>query len=306
MNPLSQSVREPSPTRPSNSRWNALVAIGVAVVLCGCVDIDKLREAQSTFNEAATAEDQSRLAAYTKGSNADVGTLSARASIGYAKTIAILTGLSDKDKTQLSADKLLGSAQTIEALSRWRLRDYDGALKVATAIKSDTLYPRDLALITALPGLIEISEAYDKIYLPDPHPDPTRQDPGKKECLFGGDADGVKNFDKIDGLLSDAIRDIDKAMSQVTPTDPVTGYLLQAQLSAYKNKTDALAYACKTAGLAPTKKKLSDVELKAAKATLEKFYCGSQTNPTQPVANPQAEFWSTIIGLPLPATCALH
>src|SRR5467141_4031655 len=113
----------------SHQLWKRCACAGLCAALTACADVDKLREAQASFNAASTAETEARLSAYTRvsGAPANVADLSAQASSGYAKTLSILKGLTDKEIQQLQSDKLWGNAQTLEALSYWRLKDYDRA-----------------------------------------------------------------------------------------------------------------------------------------------------------------------------------
>jgi hypothetical protein len=281
--------------------------ICLVCALGACADIDKLREAQASFNIASTAETQSRLATYTAGGAVNAGDLSVQASTGYAKTISILKGLSDKETSQLKTDKLWGNAQAIEALSYWRLKDYRNATDVAKQIDAASLYPRDAAMIAALPGLVMISEANDDIYIWDPSDTVLTTD--KKQCLFGGGAGGRKSFDAIDALLDSAIKTIDSGRGQVSRDDPVYNYLLQADLAAYKNKMDALANRCTAADffgggpqpVLPQKATLTPGELTAAGQRLGELYCSLQGKAKDPTVDPLVGFWSAIMGLPLPA-----
>jgi hypothetical protein len=283
-----------------------LPVICLVAALCACADIDKLREAQASFNIASTAETQSRLATYTAGGAVNTGDLSLQASTGYAKTISILKGMSDKETSQLKTDKLWGNAQAIEALSYWRLKDYRNATDVAKQIDAASLYPRDAAMIAALPGLIMISEANDDIYIWDPGDTVLTTD--KKQCLFSGGPGGRKNFDAIDALLDSAIKTIDSARGQVSRDDPVYNYLLQADLAAYKNKMDVLANRCTAADFSgggpqpvlPQKATLTQGELTAAGQRLGELYCSLQGKAKDPTVDPLVGFWSTIMGLPLP------
>ena len=77
---------------------------------------------------------------------------------GYASALLSLEKLANnQDETRLRKDGLWGSALTLKALSQWRLGQYDQAIATAQLAKQsagDQTYPRDLALITALPGLV--------------------------------------------------------------------------------------------------------------------------------------------------------
>jgi len=292
----------------SRGLWKLGAFACVVAAFAGCADVDKLREAQASFNAASTAESEGRLSAYTRvsGAAANVGDLSVQASAGYAKTITILKGLKDKEIQQLQADKLWGEAQTIEALSYWRLKDYDHATQVAGSIQSKDLFPRDAAVVDALPGLIKISQANEDIFMDDPQA--PYKDASGRQCLYGGGAAGRKNFGQIDSLLDSAIQDLEQATAKAAPTDPVYTYLLQAQFSAYKNKADALAYGCRAPNPPPEKRVPTTAELQAAQSKINKFYCGLRSNTPKPSADALIEFWTTLLGLniPDPSVCSLQ
>jgi hypothetical protein len=286
----------------------------VAAVICSlyaCADVDKLREAQTSFNEAATADTQSQLAAYTSG-GINAGDLAVRASAGYARTIAILNSLKPDETNQLKTDKLLGSAQMLQALSYWRLQDYDSATRVAGGIDKSGLYPRDAAMSAALPGLIEISEANSDIYTGDPK-DPFVTKDGK-QCLFGPGTvpTGRKSLDAVDALLADAIAHLDEVKAGVSRDDPVYVYLLQATLAAYKNRSDAVANRCTQQDFdeLPPHLVLPDsgaVEARRqswwpqAQDNLNQLYCALQSKTKDQTTDPLIQFWATIQGLPLPS-----
>ena len=288
--------------------WKLGAVACLATAFAGCADVDKLREAQASFNAASTAETEGRLSAYTRvsGAGANVGDLSVQASAGYAKTIVILKGLKDKEIQQLQADKLWGEAQTIEALSYWRLKDYDHATQVASSIQPKDLFPRDAAVVDALPGLIKISQANEDIFMDDPQA--PYKDASGRQCLYGGGAPGRKNFGQIDSLLDSAIQDLEQATAKAAPTDPVYTYLMQAQFSAYKNKSDALAYGCRAPNPPPGKRVPTAAELQAAQSKMNKFYCGLRSNTPKTTVDALIEFWTTILGLNIPdaSVCSLQ
>jgi hypothetical protein len=137
-------------------------------------------------------------------------------SSGYAAALVSLDKLESKDEAQLRKDGLWGAALTLKALTQWRLGQFDKARDTATdAGKStgDQLYPRDRAVIAALPGLIKTDQAYNKILTNAPFAD-------VQDLLIG---------------RSGAVADVDKARAQVEKDHPVQVYLLQAQLAAYRN-----------------------------------------------------------------------
>lgn len=190
------------------------VAIALVVVLAdGCTTVDRLREAQDAFNQGAAAENAQRL---VPGNAADTLTSLTSVRTSYATALQSLEKLSDDEKKSLRDDGLWGAALTLKALCQWRLGEYDKALATAVEARKDTpeqIYPRDQALLLALPGLIKTDQAYAKIL-------DKQSFPAIKELLVGD---------------AGAVSDIRKARAAVGDKHPVQIYLIQAQLAAYRN-----------------------------------------------------------------------
>lgn len=190
-----------------------IALILVAVLAAGCAAVNHLREAQDAFNQGAAAENVQRLAGDSP-KEALASVTAARNS--YASALLSLDKLSDSDKKSLREDGLLGTALTLKALCQWRLGLYDKALTTAaeaTSIVPEQIYPRDRALLLALPGLIKTDQAYDKIL--------RRQ-----------------SFDQVKELLvgsNGAVANIQSVRDTVEQKHPVQSYLVQAQLAAYRN-----------------------------------------------------------------------
>lgn len=193
-----------------------LIAIWIVFFL-GCASVNQLREAQDTFNQAAAAENAQRFDQYP----AVAVTSIAAARSSYASVLLSLGKIDNTDKKQLIQDKLWGTVLTLKALCQWRLGQYDQALKTNEEAKStaaDQLFPRDRAILEALPGLIKTDQAYDKIL-------------------------NKKSLQEISDLLigaKGAIADIDNARISVDKDHPVQIYLIQAQLAVYRNYEVAL------------------------------------------------------------------
>jgi len=199
----------------------------IALVLAtGCAGVNRLREAQDAFNQAAALENAIRLDG-TQSANATVTSLSAVRN-GYTSALLSLDKIETKDIEKLKQDGLWGNVLTIKALTQWRLGLYDKSLNSAAEAKntvpSDQILPRDRALLEALPGLIKIDQAYSKIQtyskIEDPH----------------------SKFEEVNILLTGdvgAIKDLDHARKTVERDHPVQIYLIQSQLAAYRNLMDA-------------------------------------------------------------------
>lgn len=199
----------------TGSAWlRRSVALALVVVLAdGCATVNRLREAQDAFNQGAAAENAQRL---VPGTAADTLTSLTSVRTSYATALQSLEKLSDDERKSLRDDGLLGAALTLKALCQWRLGEYDKALATVVDAKKDTpeqIYPRDQALLLALPGLIKTDQAYDKTLKKESFGD-------IKELLVG---------------TSGAVSDIQKARGAVGDKHPVQIYLIQAQLAAYRN-----------------------------------------------------------------------
>jgi tetratricopeptide (TPR) repeat protein len=185
----------------------------------GCASINHLREAQDAFNQAAATENALRFD--TKASDAAAGLIAVRS--GYASALLSLEKLEDsKEQAQLRNDGLWGTALTLKALTQWRLGQFDKAIATADQAKQnagDQVYPRDQAVMMALPGLVKTDQAYDKIVRSN------------------------TTLVEVEGLLigeRGAVTDIQRARTQTDKDHPVQVYLLQAQLAAYRNYQVAL------------------------------------------------------------------
>ena len=202
----------------------AVVTLGLVLSLfaAGCQTVSSLRDAQDTFNRAAAAENalRSDLNRPLDGGGADtmIGLGSARC--GYASALLLLNRIISESSDKLRNDQLLGDALTLKALCEWRLGQFSNAVATAQSAQSaaaDQLFPRDRALLRALPGLIKTDQAYQKIMERKPLPE-------IEQLLVSGNG---------------AVADVQAAREGVDRDHPVQVFLLQAQLAAYRNFTVA-------------------------------------------------------------------
>jgi hypothetical protein len=205
---------------------SSVAAVALTLVLlflaAGCQTVGSLREAQDTFNRAATAENalRSDLNRPLDSGGADtlIGLGSARG--GYASALLILKRITSESPDKLRNDQLLGDALTLKALCEWRLGQFSNAVATAQSAQSaaaDPLFPRDRALLRALPGLIKTDQAYLKIMDQRPLME-------IEQLLISG---------------SGALADLQAAREVVDGDHPVQVFLLQSQLAVYRNFTVA-------------------------------------------------------------------
>ena len=210
----------------------------LALLLAACQSTNRLREAQDSFNAAAALENSAQLeplfgkpgleAQLQKPAQNALADLSTARS-GYAAALLSLKRIAGKDLDQLKADKLWGAALALQALTEWRLGKYDDALHTADDAASkagDQLYPRDAAVLTALPGLIKIDLAYDRIAAM------TNGSPANSNLL----TEVARRLVGVPGEKDEsAVKDLQEARKKAGPTHPVNLYLMQAQLAAFRN-----------------------------------------------------------------------
>ena len=143
------------------SKKRFCVLLLLSFLIAACVShVKELREAQSQFNQAASLENELQIAMEA----GDAIAMSAMVNSSYRQTVKILSDLLDTKRQPLQEDNLLGTAYTLKAYAEWRLGDYEAAVTTSTAALEAKLFPRDLALITALRGpLTDTGKHRDKI-----------------------------------------------------------------------------------------------------------------------------------------------
>jgi hypothetical protein len=283
--------------RMRNSRLNALmmvpiVGIALALLLAGCAEVNYLRDAQSSFNEAARLENQSRMAqTVTFASAPGVGNEDIIRA-GYANAVFSINCLNSKQIESLKSDKLWGVALTIKALSYWRLGNYDKdkegnydkvgqVITEANALSGDQLYPRDRAIMKALPGLLQIDEAWTLIFAKTKEMTPE----AKKQRLSGEGG--------VVPLLDNAIVTLDKVRSSADNPE-VQGYITQAILSSYRNKMTA--YKVLAGGTySSAEKKKAESEVTELDCSFKKYLNDTElTDARRQVIEP----WKARLGFP--------
>jgi tetratricopeptide (TPR) repeat protein len=196
---------------PRKSKCRFFILLLLSILITACVShVKELREAQSQFNQAASLENE--LQFEMEASNAVA--MSAMATSSYRQTVKILSDLLDTKREPLQEDNLLGTAYTLKAYAQWRLGDYEGAVNTSTEALETKVFPRDLALIAALRGLIKNDQAYYHM----------------QEKDYG--------YRDIKTLLQEALEDITKGLAVASKEDNVRLYLLLSELIVLKNWTD--------------------------------------------------------------------
>jgi hypothetical protein len=250
-------------------------ALLLAVWAVGCASINYLREAQDAFNQAAAAESTLRFESTSPVDGNASATAAAWSSArnGYTSALLSLEKLDAEDQRRLRADGLWGTALTLKALSQWRLGLFDKALVTADEARttaSDQVYPRDQALLLALPGLIKTDQAYDKIL---------RQRPlAEVEALLIGSNGAVAN--------------LEAARASVDRDHPVNLYLLQSQLAAYRNFMVAKDRLDNHATVPPT-----DPARAQANAALKELNRLLKSQNAGPDGQKLVDYWARLCGL---------
>ena len=172
----------------------------------------KLQEAQDIFNVAAEMELE------LKSNPSDGGIIApiTRIDANYRTAHAMLSSLIQEQKEAMSADSLLGTAYTLKALIEWRLGEFNASINTSKEanIHGVHTYPRDKALLNALPSLIKNDQA--------------RQFMDSQ----------MATYSTVEELLKGSV----SGLNELTNTDPMMNsmrlYLLTSQLSALKNWLD--------------------------------------------------------------------
>jgi hypothetical protein len=261
----------------------AVLFVLLTLGLAACGASPDLREAQTAFSDAANADNAARLAAFSTTANEakSTGTAAVSASAGYARAAALVQKM---DRKQLAADKELGVAQSILAMSQWKLKDWDGAASSAqtlSAMDATQVVPRDRALADAMPALIRIDQAHDAIFAPGVQAKPADQ-------LAAYRAAQIAQLDAAVALL-------DGVIGGATEADPITLYILQAELAALRNKQDAVQR-LRTAGDPPGSGALSVHDLMLAQCRMAQLVAGTQRNGTEADGQAAGALWQKVLG----------
>jgi hypothetical protein len=211
------------PRRPLGRLLLVLLLAMTAASGCG-TSTNRLREAQESFNQAATAENELRFdVELPEGPVQDPVARNTTIQNGYASALLSLGKLEQQDVEQLKSDKLWGNVLALKALAQWKLGLLDQARQTAAEAQqagADQLLPRDQALLAALPGLIKVDEAFTALQRVPAEPSPAQR---------------ATTLGNVQLLVSDALTAIDRGRVAGGPAHPVQLYLIQAELAALRN-----------------------------------------------------------------------
>lgn len=262
-----------------------IVVLLVALVAAGCAGTNRLREAQTAFNEAAAAESQLRFGdALAEGSTQGAVTQHTTIQNGYASALLSLDQLDARDVARLKQDRLWGNVLALRALAQWKLGMLDRArdtAKEAQQVAADQIFPRDRALLLALPGLIKTDEAFAALERLPAQPT---------------DAQRAATLRNVQLLIADASDAIDRGRGAADAAHPVHLYLIQARLAALRN-------------LQVAHQRLGDGEARTlpadrrdeAQALLKELHCRSERLELK---NDPTGYWANKLTLPrAPGPC---
>jgi len=206
--------------------WLIIISVSVIVNGCSSNEINHFREAQRTFSDTASKENglsrmqQPQLKVLGGGMpSAEMASISA----GYASVIASLDSLTPAQVNKLQQTQLWGNVLLLKAMAYWRLQKYDQAYAIqqqAEPFKAQ-LGPRDQALLTALPGLVENDQAYEVL----------QRETGRQLSLT--------DSQQLQQSFVFAMDRLGAARRHTPGNNPVHQYLLLSQLGAYKNLSEA-------------------------------------------------------------------
>lgn len=212
-----QKIRNIKESVDLNRRWIVAILASVLIFSSGCAGyLADYRSAQDAFNAAAEAENRQKLSIdnpENAANFAEAGNIRSNYALSYKQIADLLNA----KRSDLEKDQLLGSALNIKALCEWKLGKYADAASTATEAltvmeNEGTVFPRDRAMLTALPGLIKADQAY----------------------YYALENPSEKSYDDIKNLMEGAVADFNHAQKSVDLSHPVQQYLLSSRLAVYR------------------------------------------------------------------------
>ena len=204
-------------------------------LFAGCItvksvsDVNHLYQAQVAFNDAAARENQMRMGGLDPLQDREMKLLAENTiavQSGYASVLLSISKIYPVQKAFLKENRLLGITLSLRALALWRTGDFEGALETADLAKKEApeqLYPRDAAVIEAMPGLIKTDLAFKRI--------------GEMEGKDAEEKRKILDQEIRPRLVGEngAVADIDRARRKAAGEHKVKVYLISAQMAAFRN-----------------------------------------------------------------------
>lgn len=204
-------------------------------MLAGCItvgsvgNVNHLYEAQRAFNDAAARENQMRMGGLDPFRDKEMRQLAENVIAvrsGYALALVSLGKVYPAEKDFLEENRLLGTTLSLRAMALWKTGEFEGALETADLAKKEAagqLYPRDAAVVEALPGLIKTDLAYKRIL------EMEEKDPAARRKVLDEEI-----RPRLVGERG-AVADLDRARREVHREHEANVYLLSAQMAAFRN-----------------------------------------------------------------------
>lgn len=246
-------------------------AVLLAVLLTGCNAAKSYQQAQTAFSQGAEREMRDRYANAAvalppnfvnfnqlyKGTAPADTTLSASA---YYKNALAAVTKALKGAAQLEKLDALDNATALEALTHWRLQDYntakivaDKALPLLDDNPREENDQRDRAMMTALPGLINMDAAYQGLLSAKAQAAQLSadMDDTQKQAIYDGvKATYLRHISADTDGASSVVRGLDlieRAIAGVRDNPNMTVYLRCAQLAGVDTWGDMLEEVFKVA-----------------------------------------------------------
>lgn len=246
-----------------NNSIYSLLGLLVLGLLSSCQATEAYRRAQTAFSQGAAVEMQERFAdaadqlpsnfvyfndLYQSSTPADPD----RTADGYYEDAMGEVATALKGKGQLEKSFALDNAYAIQALSMWRLGMHDQAKNIAKIAvplleknEGDESDTRDLAMMQALPGLINIDESFTAMQ--------EIQELGNALASSSDEAERRSQYEQIKTLFTDhylseddgapsvtrGLALIERAIDNIEGESAISLYLLNAQLAGIDNWGDA-------------------------------------------------------------------
>ncbi|MCB0572128.1 MAG: hypothetical protein KDC66_20320 [Phaeodactylibacter sp.] len=217
-------------------KYLTLFYISAVLLFSGCTHLLYLDSAMDYFNQGANLENQLRF-------QPEAGA-SASPTMYYSMAYSGLNKALEKQKEELRKDHVLGSTYTVKALCEWKLKLYDKAIQSADAAVEELLamdqatgikMPRDMALMEALPALIEVEKAKESLFSLREQTEATLEEARSYyvSSIFDPDAEKA-------ATLEQAIKKIGEIQKKARGNDELSVYFVQSQLAGLKTWSDAI------------------------------------------------------------------